>query len=652
MTQPLARPVAAQPLPSASLAQASRGRDYRALLLAVVLVALWLLRKPWEGIWHDAQLYTAQALRLLHPERFQHDLYFLFGSQDAFTLFSPLYATCISAFGLTGAAVLLQVLGSALWLAGAASLLRSFLRGFHFWLGLAFLVALPSDFGPTPGIFTLGEPFLTPRLFAEAFSLFALGLVVRGKWAWGAGWLLLALLLHPLMAVGACLVAALFLAWGYWRPASALAAAGAAVVLGAALLGIAPFDRILLQMDPEWLKDVVWMAPMVTWDAWHASDWLSRTAVALSLVLAAAWLSDGARARFYACVALAGVLGLLASWAGTGLTHNLLLIQVQPWRVLWLAQLASAVALAWLLAAFWQRGQVFRLLLVALLMAELNRNTFGGALAALAAWAMCWLVRQPALPEMPRRTYLIAMAGVLAVGSPWLIELEAATNGVWSKVAYGSELAEWIWVSIRFGFGAVLGAALLWCLWRWSVRPQRLARVMAWSIALLVLAAAGAWCQQRAAQALRMSATAQQAAQARFLPLIPAHAVVYWQNDVRASWFVLQRSSYASSAQLSGAAFNRGTAIEGARRLARLERLGMADAVREHDHLRRLARLSQLPQPSLAGLDYVCADPVLDFVVLREPLGSSVVAQMYDAELNNHYYLHDCARQRASLASR
>lgn len=652
MTQPLARPVAAQPLPAVSLAPAGRGRDYRAPLLALALVALWLLVKPWEGIWHDAQLYTVQALRLLHPERFQHDLFFLFGSQDAFTLFSPLYGAAISALGVSAAAVLLQVMGSVLWLAGAASLLRSFLRGLHFWLGLAFLVALPSDFGPTPGIFTLGEPFLTPRLFAEAFCMFALGLALRGKWAWGAGLLLLALLVHPLMAIGAGLVGTLYLAWGRWRPATALAAAATAVLLGAALLGVGPCGRILQQMDPEWLKNVMWMAPMVTWDAWHAADWLSRTAVALSLVLATSWLSEGTRSRFHACVALASGLGLLASWAGSGLTHNLLLIQVQPWRVLWLAQLASAVALAWLLATFWQRGRVFRLLLLALLMAELNRNTFGGALAALAAGALCWQARQPVPAELPLRTYRIALAGVLAIGSPWLIELEAATGGLWAKEAYGSELAQWIWEAIRAGFGAVLGAALLWCLWRWAARPQRRARVMAWSLALLTLGAAAAWCQQRATQALRLSASAQRAAQARFLPLIPPQAVVYWQNDVRASWFVLQRSSYASSAQLSGAAFNRGTAIEGARRLARLERLGMLDAVREHDPVLRLARQRQLPQPSLAGLDYVCADPVLDFVVLRQPFGPGVVAQLYDAELDNHYYLHDCARQRASLASR
>lgn len=638
-----AQPPAAR-LPLASPEPLARRWGGREALLLLALLVCWPVARPWWGIWHDAQLYAAQAMHLLYPEQFSNDLYFMFGSQDRFTLFSPLHSAFIRAFGLIDAAIVLQVLGDALWLAGAAYLLRPFLRGFHFWLGLAVLLTLPADYGPTR-VFTLAEQFLTPRLFAEAFSMFGLGLALRGKWARAVAALGVALVLHPLMAAGALLVAMLYLAWGRWRLAAVLAGAGAALLLGAALLGIAPFNAILRQMDPAWLQDVMWMAPMVLWDAWHAAEWLSRTALAFSIVLAAAYLSDGMRARFYACVALAGAIGLFASWAGTGLTHNLLLIQGQPWRVLWLLQLASAFALVWLLAAYWQRGRVFRLLLVALIVAELNRNTFGGALAALAALGICLEARRRAPLAIAQRTYRLALACLLAIGGFWLQEVLALVE---VNENYGVDLTQLILAAIRTGFGAVLAGALLWCLWRWSGRRVR---ALAWCLVLPALAFTAHWCQQRAAGSLGISEKVQHDVQARFLPLIAPQAVVYWENDVRLSWLVLQRSSYISSAQLSGAAFNRDTAIEGARRLARLERLGMMDSVREHNVSLRHERQNRLPQPSEAGLAYVCADPVLDFVVLSQALGDSVVAQSHDAESDTTLYLHDCARLRPSLVT-
>lgn len=637
----------ASPLPLASPARLLQSWGRRETMLLLALLAVWPVVRPWMGVWHDGQLYAVQAMHLLYPEQFSKDLYFLFGSQDQFTLFSPLHSAFIRAFGLTGAAVVLQALGDALWLAGAACLLRPFLRGFPFWLGLALLVTLPSAYGPTR-VFSLAEQFLTPRMFAEAFCMFGLGLALRGKWLRAGAALGLALLLHPLMAAGALLVSMLYLAWGRWRLAAVLAGAGAALLLGAAALGIAPFNRILQQMDPIWVQNVMWTAPMVVWDAWHAADWLSRTALAFALVLAAAYLSDGVRARFYACVALAGAMGLFATWAGTGLTHNLLLIQGQPWRVLWLLQLAAVIALAWLLAAFWQRGRVSRLLLVALMVAELNRNTFGGALAVLAALGMCLEVRRPVPLAIPPRTYRLVIAGLLAIGSFWLLELLPAVE---VNEHYGVEPMQVFLVAMRTGPGALAAGALLWCLWRWAGRPQRSARVLAWCLALSTPALTALWWQQRSENLQLMPATALQEAQARFLPLIPRQAVVYWENEVRLSWFVLQRSSYVSSAQLSGAAFNRSTAIEGERRLARLQHLGMYDSVREHDPNRRHELQNRLPQPSKAGLAYVCADPILDFVVLSNSFGDSVVAQWYYADAETTFYLHDCARLRASLVS-
>jgi len=652
LRQALAVPGMAELRPAAALLPAGHGRR-RWPVLALLILAMVLLSTPWDGLNGDAKLYAVQALRRLHPANFQQDLFFLFGSQDSYSVFSPLYAAAIDTFGVHGAALLLQVAGSALWLGAAALLLASFLHGYHYWLGLALLVLLPSDYGPLPLGFALREHLLTPRLYGEALGILALALAVRGHLRWGVLALLLAVLLHPLMAAGALLAGLLFLARRHGRAAAVALLAGLLALGAAALLDIAPVNRIWHSMDSLWLARVAEMAPMVTWDAWHAAHWASRTAVAFSLLVTAGMLADGWRAHFFRCLAATGALGLLATWLGTGVFHNVLLIQVQPWRALWLVQLGSVIALAWLLATFWQRGRVFRVLLLGLLVATLARNTIGGVLAALAGLAMWHQLRRPAPLALDRRQYRLCLAMVLAAGTVWAAELVESISAsmLAAKFSSASPLQTLVRDLHQGGFAAMLAAAVLLLAWRLVSEAGRARSVLAWAVACSCIGASGFWSWSHAQSEARMSEAAQRAVRNAFLPLIPQDAVVYWENDVRASWFLLQRSSYVSSGQLAGLAFNRGTAMEGQRRLARMEKLGVTDSVRTHDRTDYAQRVAQLPRPSVAGLEYVCQDPVLDFVILSAPLASHGVAQVADPAFDKTYYLHDCARLRAKLAA-
>ena len=631
--------------------QRLRAWDLRQVPLLLLLAAAWLLTRWWSGLWHDSRLYAVQALRRLLPGNFQNDLYFLYGSQDAFTLFSPLYAACIAALGLPAAALLLYVLGSVLWLAAAAFLLAALQRGLAFWLGLFCLILLPSDYGPLPGIFTLGEAFPTPRVFAEALSMLVLACLLRGRWPAALLALALAFLLHPLMAAGAGLAGLLYLAAsGHGRLIAVLVALGLAGLAAGVASGVSPFDRLLLEMDGAWLAEVTRLVPQVSWDGWHIERWASRTAVAFSLVLAAARLAEGRPARMLACLAAAAAIGLLAFWLGTGWRHNLLLIQTQPWRALWLLQLGAAPSLAWLLASYWQRGGVVRLLLLALLIATLTRNNIGGALAIPAAAGLCWAVRRASPPLLSAANCRALTALLLAVGSIWVAEvLKLATDsGVLAPQLIESSAADiWGWTLMRGGALALAGLALFLLVWRWTAGAPRGRTLLAGLLALASLAGAVAWRIGPPDIAHPMSAQAQDQARAVFLPLIPAQAVVYWENDVRASWFLLQRSSYISTPQLAGAAFNRGTALEGARRLLRLRELGVQDAVREADDEKAKLAMAQLPKPSHAGLVHVCSDRQLDFVVLAQDLGAGSVARIDDPQFSHSYYLYACAPLRA-----
>lgn len=630
--------------------QAGGKWDRRIVPALLVLAALWLFCHPWEGLWHDSRLYALQALQRLHPDQFRRDLFLMYGSQDAFTLFSPLYAAVIRTFGLDTAALLVQQAGNLLWLGCAAFLVAAFQRGLGLWLTLALLVALPSDYGPTMTTFNLAESFPTPRIFAEALGMLAMGCAVRGRWQWGVPALVLALLLHPLMAAGVGLFGVLFIAEGKrrmrWTAVGALLIGG--LLAGAALLGIAPFDRLLRTMDDTWYAHVLATTSGVTWDGWVFGAWASRAAVAFSPVLAAAWLVPGARGRFFGCVALTGAAGLLASWAGTGLTHNLLMLQAQPWRTMWLVQMASAIALACLWQQFWQRGRLFRALLLALCVAILTRNTVGGLLGLAAAALLCHQGRLAQPWELSPRHYRLALAFLFALACALLREIAGGPpwTGIWQNdIPIATFDTLWLWIWLKRGAAALLGVGLLYQVWQWSGNGRQAA---AYALALASLAGSAAVAALRADAAAWLPPQTAQAVRANFLPLIPPQATVYWEDELRYTWFVLGRSSYGSNPQMAGAVFNRGTALEGRQRLARLEQLGMSDGIRKRTRLENAEAGRRLKPPTEASLAHACADPELDFVVLSRKLGPAVVASAIGG--GNAFYLHDCALLRPHQA--
>lgn len=628
--------------------------DRRTLLMLVGLLAVWLFARPWNGLWHDGRLYAVQALHRLQPAQFERDLFFLFGSQDAFTVFSPIYAGGIQALGLEAAARLLHALGSLFWLGSAAFVLAAFRRGAWPWLCLACLLLLPSDYDPARA-FGLAEPFLTPRIFGEAIGMLAVGCLLRG-WRWPAAAALVpGFLVHPLMLAGVALFALCYHAGELARSRPLLLAllGAAAGAIAAAALGVAPFDRILHTMDAQWYAQVVELTPPVGWDSWKFDAMASRTMVSFCLLLAAAGLSSGWRARFYCSVALAGAAGLLASWAGTGLFHNVLLMQLQPWRVLWLVQLGAWIALAWLAAALWRRGRVFRVLLLAFGVAVLTRDSYGGLLAMVAGLGLVWQDRRGTPLELPDRQYVLLLCALAVLALGWLAQADrmAVPNAMVKYWNYGdpeSTASLRNWALLRLGGAAMLGGALLLAIWRLAGMRRPAGWLAAALLAGAALAAALGLSGQYQAQQAKMSPAAMQEVQAKFVPLIAPQATVYWDGDVARSWFLLRRAGYASRAQMLGTVFNAGTAIEGRRRLERLQQLGNADVLFGRPEAERMQLTQRLPQPDAAGLAYVCADPALDFVVLQQRLVAGLVARAWDPVFKTGYYLYDCSRLRGS----
>jgi hypothetical protein len=167
--------------------------------LCLCILAFWMAQHPYLGLVNDATLYAVAALARLHPESLGHDIFLSQGSQDQYTIFSPLVAPLMSVVGIARAAVVGTFISQAGFFACAWILARRLLDSSLAILSVGLLVALPATYGGA-SVFSYSETMLTPRVPAEAFVLAALAAALSRRHVTSGVCILVALLLHPLMA--------------------------------------------------------------------------------------------------------------------------------------------------------------------------------------------------------------------------------------------------------------------------------------------------------------------------------------------------------------------------------------------------------------------------------------------------------------------
>ncbi|MEO1614143.1 MAG: hypothetical protein AAFU55_17560, partial [Pseudomonadota bacterium] len=105
----------------------------------------WCVRHGYIGVDHDAILYAFQAIATDGAAFLRDDLYLRYGSQDAYTAFSPLFRAFIAAFGFSGGSLGLVVVGQVAWVAGALTLARAVTGGSVAALSVAALMIAALD---------------------------------------------------------------------------------------------------------------------------------------------------------------------------------------------------------------------------------------------------------------------------------------------------------------------------------------------------------------------------------------------------------------------------------------------------------------------------------------------------------------------------
>lgn len=604
------------------------------------LFGVWLLCRPYEGFIHDGILYAGQALRHLHPEIFDGDLFFAgAASQDDFTVFGWVYGTLAGTLGLSVAALLLYALGQAAWFTVALVWIRSVAPGLAL-PAIACLLALRYPYS-TDGRLELAESFVTARLLAEPLVLAALLLVWRGRLASGIATLAVAAVVHPLIAApAAAIVALLWLAGRVgWMRASVLAVAAVALVAVVPVLGTVP------RMDPEWLDLVRTRNHFVIPAGWSVDGVARWLAVLLMLASAAAVVRTGL-ADLWRAAALAGALGVALALIGYH-AGWVVVIQAQAWRAIWPAMWLAplAVVSACLALAPERRGMKIRMLglLPAFAFAQLTWVP-GAGVVALAYAAIVRLSIEDRRGWFGQRSP--AAAAIVASGLA-LLAVGAGSLAILA-VAFASDVTDPLDRRLPTFALRMLGWAALAGLAWWASAtsdaidrgsPQRAGRErrLRW-VAIAVLVPAFALFDARpptAREAQRNDVVFEQ-----WRSLIPETAQVYWPERHRYVWIRLQRRSYVSFSQSAGILFDRATAVEAYRRR------GVVEAISARDGVFSLANVGTIvpaPTPSDSDLRRTCAaDRSLDFLVLAGEIPGNLGPIYHEPFSAAQYRLYAC----------
>ena len=520
--------------------------------LVLALAALWLLGRRYGGFVHDASIYVLLGLRVLDPASFAGDLFFQYGSQDAYTVFPRFYACLIDILGAGKAAIAVTLAGQIAFLAASAALILRLPPGAARWWSLALLAVVSGYYGGG-GVFRIAEPFATARTLAEPLVIAALAFTLSSRHYVAIAALAGAALLHPLVAAPG--IAVVFLWHAAPRPRILwLVPIACGLVLAVAL----SWPTATLRFDPPWLAAVLERSAHLFVGQWTVPDWAR-----ILWGLCVAWL--GARhvevpiRRLVAAAAAASVAGIAASWIAVDLLESAFVAGLQLWRAHWLLHFLAIVLVPVAAAGLWRSGNTSRVAAACVVAsccfgrAEL---LVGGLLAASAV--VLEGVGRYSSRRMGETTFRLLLLAVICIAVVGLtLEVQARLPS-----SYGTTKAL-LWTDYLGGIVTVGGllplAGLLWLLacCRFALAGACLAAVAA-ALAIVAWDARTPWG--------RFIDQASASDRNPFRSALPRGAQVFWPGTYGRTWLVLGTPTWFSADQGAGIVFNRQTAIDYAER--------------------------------------------------------------------------------------
>lgn len=596
-----------------------------AVTLVCAMLVVWILRHPFVGLTHDAQIYLIQGLARLHPDLYANDVFLRYGSQDNFTIFSSLYASAMRLFGIENAAVALTCVAQAGFILATILLARMLMPARLIWVGIALLCALPAVYGPGQ-IFKVLEDFATPRPFAETMVILGLVAFLHGRVWLAAALGFVGMLLHPLMAMGGFVVGVL--ASSMSLRTKLFIFAGGAIAAGAVLAWLGLHGHQLV-FDLLWEVLLRWGLEYLWPSMWTLGTWAPMTVTAVTLA-AGVLLLEASYARSL-CIAslIAGSAGIAVNYLAGDLMRLVLVIQAQPYRWLWVGTLLAIILLPLIIQIAWSRGFIGRVAALLLAAAWLFMGErYGVPIALLALVAVIAAKRGTlSIPERSQKLIVVGATALLAIAATYHI----ATMFLFVDSPTFSEAPEFlrnIRAVCRSGALPVTGFLLFYFASTKARSPALRAGVAALSILMLVALLPfsarelGARWYSHDFEAFEEWRT-----------LIPPRTEVMWFDGPVSTWMLLQRPSYISNLQETTGVFSRPAAVFMKGRVDRVESYLMTEpnAAWRNNQLNGVDSKAEVMARSSrpVSLSRLCAEaPDLRFVVttknmLAEPIADT-----------------------------
>ncbi len=617
---------------------------------ALLLLATWGLLHRYKGLALDGELYAFQAMSRLNPA-LRSDIYLMGNSQDAFTLFSPLYAMFIRGLGLWNASVTLFALCTTAFLAGAWSVARNLWDADRAWLAAATCVVIVGSYGAY-SVFSYSETYLTARSMAEAMVVIALACHLRGfRWlSWPIA--MAAMLIHPLMALpGLLLLFCLSLPILY-----ALLGALAGVLAALTIAWLSPHiphaPRFLMLITGEWLEMVRERSQYVFLQLWRLRDWETHGSVILSLAIATLATDDPRVRRLCQAGMLVGATGLIVALIASSIGPVAILLQGQAWRWFWLTGFISVLTLAPTALRLWKEAGCGRVC-AALLVASWTFPPVDGTL--LAAAALClWLARRHVQSDTGKFMRLLAYAMIAAVLA-WTM---ANMWSVCTNPPVGTNKDLLLIERLRSIYALQIPALIVaWLGFLWLRAGINL--YVSIAVGMLLCSLCCFILRGSLQNNSPVGSAAEISSLSKWRETIPASSNVLIFPETKSAafiWFSLQRPSYLTMNQSAGIIFSRELALEVLRRsnvllpvmepswkiMSQLTRAAQARAAPRKDE--------EQPRPlTKEQLSTICRDQQLGFVIAKEQLGFGAI-QNGEPGRWKEWNLYDCSRVRQELA--
>jgi hypothetical protein len=322
-----------------------------------------------------------------------------------------------------------------------------------------------------------------------------------------------------------------------------------------------------VRFDEAWLHLIRTGLKYLWLSEWSLLTW-SPVVVSFTTLMTGLLVIEGSHARALARASVIAAIGCIAlNYVAGDLLHIVLVVQAQPYRVLWLSTLMSFLLLPLVVHRAWARGAYGRSAVLLLIAAWLCMpEPYAIGIAALAFVAAVAAVRNIGeLPDRASKLMVFGAGSVLSLAAVYHV----ATTLLFTAIQDSSDVPGFLQGIRALSRTGVLPYAVFVLIYvaarRYGSWVPRIGLAAACITMLAVLAPSSVheWTTPRYSRDYD--------AFAHWRALIPPRTEVLWFDSPVAAWMLLQRPSYLSNTQEVSGVFFRPAALAMKHRVDMLE---------------------------------------------------------------------------------